>query len=82
MEELPMAIEVYDLMVKAWIVLLRLIMDCIALRLRVQENLQRWKFFLGVIIFFSFYGDGASLWTCSSWIYKKSHLRVWMLKFW
>ena len=25
---------------------------------------------------------GVSLWTCSSWIYKKSHLRVWMLKFW
>ncbi len=29
-----------------------------------------------------FYGDEASLWTWSSWIYKKSHLRVWMLKFW
>ncbi len=27
-------------------------------------------------------GDEASLWTCSSWIYKKSHLRVWMLMFW
>ncbi len=24
----------------------------------------------------------ASLWSCSKWIYKKSHLRVWMLKFW
>ena len=28
------------------------------------------------------YGDEASLWTCSSWIYKKPHLRLWMLKFW
>ena len=23
----------------------------------------------------------AILWTCSSWIYKKPHVRVWMLKF-
>ncbi len=28
------------------------------------------------------YGNEASLWTCSSWIYEKSHLRVWMLKLW
>ncbi len=26
-------------------------------------------------------GKLATLWTCSSWIYKNSHLRVWMLKF-
>ncbi len=26
--------------------------------------------------------DEASLWTCSSWIYKNPHLRVWILKFW
>ncbi len=28
------------------------------------------------------YGDKASLWTCSSWILKRLHLMVWMLKFW
>ena len=35
-----------------------------------------------IVMGVSNYGNEASLWTCSSLIYKTSHLRVWMLKFW
>ena len=38
--------------------------------------------FLGAYVIVMGVSNEASLWTCSSWIYKKSHLRAWMLKFW
>ena len=40
------------------------------------------QFLATYVIKLSFLSWKASLWTCSSWIYTKSHLSVWMLKFW
>ncbi len=46
----------------------------------VQENLQRLKIHRLRITFFPFWN--VVIGVSSSWIHKKSHLRVWMLKFW